>query len=55
LSEARTPITYITTGQTVPSNLEKASVNLLLSKLKGFKLLAEEMGNDYGDYGSKER
>jgi len=38
LNEANKPISYITTGQKVPNDIQRASIKDFLYKLKGFKL-----------------
>lgn len=45
LAETGIPITYVTTGQKVPNDIERASLSVFLKKLKGFNL---EYG--YGEY-----
>ena len=49
LSKRGVPISYIATGQKVPTNISFAIKRNLLKKLKGFEAEAEYIDENYGD------
>jgi flagellar biosynthesis protein FlhF len=51
LSERRKCISYITTGQRVPQDIERATVSRMLTYLEGFHVHRERLEERYGDEG----
>lgn len=49
LSKRGVPISYVTTGQQVPTHISFASRRNILKKLKGFETEAEYIDENYGD------
>ncbi|MDR2071910.1 MAG: flagellar biosynthesis protein FlhF [Spirochaetaceae bacterium] len=50
LAEGGKPISFITTGQTVPPDIERASIASLLCNLEGFTVDRQILGNRFGAY-----
>ena len=49
LSKCGVPISYITTGQKVPTHISFATRRNILKKLRGFEKEAEYIDENYGD------
>lgn len=49
LAEKRKPLSYITDGQMVPQDIEKASVSRLLTNLEGFKIDKTRLERKFGN------
>ena len=49
LHECKIPVVYVTSGQEVPKNIQKASTTTFLKKLKGFMLDEDYIEKKFGD------
>jgi flagellar biosynthesis protein FlhF len=49
LAERRKPLSYLTTGQKVPQDIERATVSRLLTYLEGFRVDRARMEERYED------
>lgn len=49
LHECKIPVVYVTSGQEVPKNIQKASTTTFLKKLKGFVLEEDYIEKKFGD------
>ena len=49
LHECKIPVVYVTSGQEVPKNIQKASTTIFLKKLKGFVLEEDYIEKKFGD------
>jgi flagellar biosynthesis protein FlhF len=54
LSERRKPLAYLTMGQRVPQDIERASVSRLLTYLEGFRIDRQRMEERYGETAPRE-
>ena len=49
MHECKIPVVYVTSGQEVPKNIQKASTTTFLKKLKGFVLEEDYIEKKFGD------
>ncbi len=53
LAERRKPLSYVTTGQRVPQDIERATVTGLLTRLEGFRVDRPRLEERYGESASR--
>ena len=50
LSQKQKPISFVTFGQGVPQDIEKASTERLVRHLEGFETVVQQAALDFSDY-----